>query len=331
MSTNIPPHNLSELSSAIRYLIDREEILRIIETKGQDAVAILKEKFDLSNKQAEGIVKIILQDDSQDLVSEDSEEVEVQASIIEPGEASVAELMVFIKGPDFPTGGVIVGSDGIVGAYSTGKGRVVIRATTEIEEQEGTRHNIVITEIPFQLNKTNLIERIALLARTGRIKMIADLRDESDRNGMRIVVVLKKGAQPQAVLNQLYKFTGLQSSFWVQLLALVDGEPRLLSLRRALRLYISHRQDIITRRSEYDLKKARDRAHVLEGLLVAISDIDRVIGIIRKAKDADVARDKLIKHLDITEVQARAILDLQLRRLAALERQKIEEEYKEIQ
>tara|TARA_A100001037_G_scaffold306828_1_gene356478 strand:+ start:17622 stop:20288 length:2667 start_codon:yes stop_codon:yes gene_type:complete len=331
MSTNIPPHNLSELSSAIRYLIDREEILRIIETKGQDAVAILKEKFDLSNKQAEGIVKTILQDDSQDLVSEDSEEVEVQASIIEPGEASVAELMVFIKGPDFPTGGVIVGSDGIVGAYSTGKGRVVIRATTEIEEQEGTRHNIVITEIPFQLNKTNLIERIALLARTGRIKMIADLRDESDRNGMRIVVVLKKGAQPQAVLNQLYKFTGLQSSFWVQLLALVDGEPRLLSLRRALRLYISHRQDIITRRSEYDLKKARDRAHVLEGLLVAISDIDRVIGIIRKAKDADVARDKLIKHLDITEVQARAILDLQLRRLAALERQKIEEEYKEIQ
>ena len=158
------------------------------------------------------------------------------------GEASVSELMVFVKGPDFPTGGVIVGGDGIVAAYSTGKGKVVIRALSEIEEVDGSRHSIVITEIPYQLNKTSLIERIADLARSGRIKMISDLRDESDRNGMRIVVLLKRGAHPQSVLNQLYKYTSLQSSFSVQLLALVDGEPRLLSLRRALQLYISHRQ-----------------------------------------------------------------------------------------
>ncbi len=330
MSTNIPPHNLNELAAAIRYLIDRDDILQVIDKHGGDATSILTSKFGMSTLQADGIAKAMLRDSNHSFV-EEVEQDSPESLVEEAGEASVAELMVFVKGPDFPTGGVIVGGDGIVAAYSTGKGRVVIRALSEIEETDGSRHSIVITEIPYQLNKSSLIERIAQLARSGRIKMISDLRDESDRNGMRIVVILKRGAHPQSVLNQLYKYTGLQSSFWVQLLALVDGEPRLLSLRRALQLYIRHRQEIITRRSQFDLGKARDRAHVLKGLLLAISDIDRVIKTIRQAKDAEVAREQLINKFELTDVQARAILDLQLRRLAALERMKIEEEYNQTQ
>lgn len=326
MSTNIPPHNLGELSAAIRYLIDRDDILEIIDKHGDKSTSILINKFEISTLQAEGIVNAILHDSNQSDI-EDLERDSLESLAEEVGEASVSELMVFVKGPDFPTGGVIVGGAGIVSAYSTGKGRVVIRALSEIEEVDSSRHSIVITEIPYQLNKTTLIERIAELARSGRIKMISDLRDESDRNGMRIVVILKRGAYPQSVLNQLYKYTSLQSSFSVQLLALVDGEPRMLSLRRALQLYINHRQEIITRRSQHDLDKAGDRAHVLEGLLLAISDIDKVIQTIRQAKDAEVAREQLVNKFNLSDIQARAILDLQLRRLAALERMKIEEEY----
>ena len=330
MSTNIPPHNLRELADAIRYLIDRDDILKTIDKHSDKAASILTSKFGMSTLQAEGVINAILQDNTQSDVDEIEGDDVLQDLAKDVGEASVSELMVFIKGPDFPTGGVIVGGDGIVSAYSTGKGKVVIRALSEIEEIDGSRHSIVITEIPYQLNKTSLIERIAELARSKRIKMIADLRDESDRNGMRIVVILKRGAHPQSVLNQLYKYTSLQSSFSVQLLALVDGEPRLLSLRRALQLYISHRQEIVTRRSQYDLDKARDRAHVLEGLLLAIADIDKVIQTIRQAKDAEVAREQLISIFNLSDVQAGAILDLQLRRLAALERMKIEEEYNHI-
>ena len=330
MSTNIPPHNLRELADAIRYLIDRDDILKTIDKHSDKAASILTSKFGMSTLQAEGVINAILQDNTQSDVDELEGDDVLQDLAKDVGEASVSELMVFIKGPDFPTGGVIVGGDGIVSAYSTGKGKVVIRALSEIEEIDRSRHSIVITEIPYQLNKTSLIERIAELARSKRIKMIADLRDESDRNGMRIVVILKRGAHPQSVLNQLYKYTSLQSSFSVQLLALVDGEPRLLSLRRALQLYISHRQEIVTRRSQYDLDKARDRAHVLEGLLLAIADIDKVIQTIRQAKDAEVAREQLISIFNLSDVQAGAILDLQLRRLAALERMKIEEEYNHI-
>ena len=329
MSTNIPPHNLGELAAAIRYLIDRDDILETIDKHGDKSVSILTSKFEMSALQSEGIVNAILHDSNQ-IDVEDLEQDRLESLAKDAGEASVSELMVFVKGPDFPTGGVIVGGDGIVAAYSTGKGRVVIRALSEIEEIDGSRHSIVITEIPYQLNKTSLIERIAELARSKRIKMISDLRDESDRNGMRIVVILKRGAYPQSVLNQLYKYTSLQSSFSVQLLALVDGEPRLLSLRRALQLYIIHRQEIITRRSQHDLDKARDRAHILEGLLLAIADIDEVIQTIRQAKDAEVAREQLVNKFNFSDLQARAILDLQLRRLAALERMKIEEEYSQI-
>ncbi|HCU80717.1 MAG: DNA gyrase subunit A [Chloroflexi bacterium] len=327
MSTNIPPHNLRELADAIRYLIDRDDILKTINKHSDKATSILTNKFGMSSQQAEGVVSAILYDNDQADVDDLEQSDSLESLAKDMGEASVSELMVFVKGPDFPTGGVIVGGDGIVAAYSTGKGKVVIRALSEIEEVDGSRHSIVITEIPYQLNKTSLIERIADLARSGRIKMISDLRDESDRNGMRIVVLLKRGAHPQSVLNQLYKYTSLQSSFSVQLLALVDGEPRLLSLRRALQLYISHRQEIITRRSQHDLDKARDRAHVLEGLLLAIADIDEVIQTIRQAKDAEVAREQLISKFNLSDIQAGAILDLQLRRLAALERMKIEDEY----
>ncbi len=327
MSTNIPPHNLRELADAIRYLIDRDDILKTINKHSDKATSILTNKFGMSSQQAEGVVSAILHDNDQTDVDDLEQSDSLESLAKDMGEASVSELMVFVKGPDFPTGGVIVGGDGIVAAYSTGKGKVVIRALSEIEEVDGSRHSIVITEIPYQLNKTSLIERIADLARSGRIKMISDLRDESDRNGMRIVVLLKRGAHPQSVLNQLYKYTSLQSSFSVQLLALVDGEPRLLSLRRALQLYISHRQEIITRRSQHDLDKARDRAHVLEGLLLAIADIDEVIQTIRQAKDAEVAREQLISKFNLSDIQAGAILDLQLRRLAALERMKIEDEY----
>ncbi|MDP6793486.1 MAG: DNA gyrase subunit A [Anaerolineales bacterium] len=327
MSTNIPPHNLGEITAAIRYLIDRDEILAVIEKHGDRSVGKLTSQFGLQKSQAEAITRIILHGDEGLQSVERADEESGYDFSEEAGEASVAELMTFVKGPDFPTGAVVVGSEGIVAAYSTGKGRVVMRGFAQIEESSPAHHQIVITEIPYQLNKTSLLERIAELARSGRLKMIADMRDESDRRGMRIVIVLKRAAHPQAVLNQLYKYTSLQSTFGVQLLALVGGEPRLLSLRRALQMYITHRQEIITRRSQFELKKARERAHVLEGLLIAIANIDAVISTIRKAKDADVARGALMKQFDLTDVQARAILDLQLRRLAALERMQIEQEY----
>lgn len=241
-------------------------------------------------------------------------------------EITAEELIKLMPGPDFPTGGVIVGSEGIMQAFSTGRGRIVLRGKAHIEEMGGNRFRIVITEIPFQLNKSSLIERIADLARNGRLDDISDLRDESDRRGMCIVIELKRAAQPKKVLNQLYKFTPLQSTFGVQLLALVDGEPRLLSLRRLLQVYIDHRRDVITRRSEYELAKARARAHILEGLLIALANLDEVIQTIRQSPDADVAKDRLMERFSLSERQAQAILDLQLRRLAALERQKIEEE-----
>ncbi len=245
-------------------------------------------------------------------------------------DVTVSDLMKFIPGPDFPTGGMIVGASGIKQAYSTGKGRIVARAMAHIEEVGKTRHRIVITEIPYQVNKAALIERIAELVRDGRLSDISDLRDESDRRGLSIIVELKRGAQPTKVLNQLFKYTQLQTTFGVQLLALVDGEPRLLSLKKALQLYVEHRKDVIIRRSEFELKKARAREHVLDGLLIALAKIDDVIATIRKSSDADVAKKRLIDNFNLSEIQAQAILDMQLRRLAALERKNIKTEHKEI-
>jgi DNA gyrase subunit A len=245
-------------------------------------------------------------------------------------EVSIEELMRHIQGPDFPTGGMIVGRDSILQAYTTGRGRFVVRGMAHIEEMKGNRFQIVITEIPYQVNKTGLIERIAELARGGKLDAITDLRDESDQRGMSIVLELRRGAQPKQVLNQLYKYTPLQSTFSVHLLALVNGEPRLLSLKRALQIYIEHRQEIITRRSAFELDKAKSRAHILDGLLIALANLDEVIKTIRESKDVDTAKERLMSRFKLTEIQAQAILDMQLRRLAALERQKIEDEYREV-
>ena len=241
----------------------------------------------------------------------------------------VDELIKFLPGPDFPTGGVIVGSEGILQAYGTGRGRIVLRGQAHIEEMNGGRQRIVITEIPYQLNKTSLLERIADLAREGKLEDISDLRDESDRRGMSVIIELRRGAQPRKVLNQLYKYTPLQSTFGVQLLALVGGEPRLLTLKRALQIFVEHRQEVITRRSQFELDKARERAHILAGLLIALANLDEVIQLIRKAPDAETARQRLMERFGLSERQAQAILDLQLRRLAALERQKIEDEQRQ--
>ncbi|MFH1632524.1 MAG: DNA gyrase subunit A [Chloroflexota bacterium] len=245
-------------------------------------------------------------------------------------DVSIEDLLKFIPGPDFPTGGIIVGSEGIRQAYSTGRGRIVLRGLAHIEETKQDRYRIVITEIPFQLNKTTLIERIASLARSGKIGAISDLRDESDRSGMSIVIELKRGTQPRKVLNQLYKYTLLQSTFGVQLLALVNGEPRLLSIKRALYLYIEHRLDVLTRRTQFELEKARARAHILKGLLIALANLDEVIRTIRQSPNADIAKERLIASFDLSDTQAQAILDMQLRRLAALEQQKIEDEHQEL-
>ncbi len=237
------------------------------------------------------------------------------------------DLMAFIEAPDFPTGGIIVGREGIVQAYATGRGRIIMRAMTHIEEMRGNRHRIVVTEIPYMVNKSTLLERIAALVREGKLDSISDLRDESDRRGMSIIIELKRGAHPHKTLNQLFKYTPLQSTFGAQLLALVDGEPKLLTLKRALQLYIEHRRDVLTRRTEYELDKARQRAHILEGLKIALDNLDAVIQTIRQSPDATTARERLISNFDLSEAQAQAILDMQLRRLAALERQKIEDEY----
>ncbi len=242
---------------------------------------------------------------------------------------TVDDLMQFIKGPDFPTGAEIVVADELKEAYATGKGRVVVRSGADFEER-GDGISIVIRSIPYQVSKSAIIERIVSLVRDGRIEAIRDLRDESDRQGLRLVVELKRHAQPQRVLNQLYKFTQLQSVYSIQMLALVNGEPRTLSLKRCLQIYIEHRYDVIVRRSEHDLKRQRARAHVLSGLLKAVANIDEVIRTIRESEDVDSARTRLIADFELDEVQANAILDMQLRRLSALERQKLQEEYETV-
>src|SRR5512135_1680776 len=243
---------------------------------------------------------------------------------------NVEDLLKLIPGPDFPTGGAIVGNDGILQAYSTGRGRLVLRGVAHIEEGRGGRNQITITEIPYQVNKSSLIERIADLVRDEKIDMISDLRDESDQRGMSIVIELKRGAQPKKVLNQLYKYTALQSTFGVQMLALVDGEPRILPLKKALQIFIEHRQTVIVRRSNFELAKARARLHILDGYLIALGHLDAVIKTIRESRDADVAKTNLMERFKLSELQAQAILEMQLRRLAALERQKIEDEHKQV-
>ncbi len=248
----------------------------------------------------------------------------------------VPELMRFIKGPDFPTGGIIYRSpengtdeDSLHAAYAMGRGKITVRAKVHLEQMDRGRSRIIVSEIPYQVNKVNLIERIAELSRLGKLEGLADLRDESDRQGLRVVIELMRTADPSQVLADLFKYTPLQSTFSIIMLALVDGEPRTLSLKQALKVYLDHRLEIIRRRSEYDLARARERAHILEGLLVALDNLDEVIETIRRSQTTDTAKTNLRKRFNLTEVQAQAILDMQLRRLAALERKKIQDEYKE--
>jgi DNA gyrase subunit A len=247
---------------------------------------------------------------------------------------TVEDLMRFIKGPDFPTGGVILQDtegDSLVGVYATGRGGVTVQARAHLEEMSRGRNRIIVNELPYMTNKSTLIERIASLVREERLEGIADLRDESDRQGMRIVIELTKTAEPDTVLRELYRTTQMRTNFSIIMLALVEGEPRLLGLKQALRVYLEHRLTIVRRRTEYDLERARQRAHILEGLRVALKNLDEVISMIRRAPDVETARVRLIKRFSLSEIQAQAILDMALRRLAALERKKIEEEYRDVQ
>lgn len=250
--------------------------------------------------------------------------------LIENPEADINELMEIIKGPDFPTGGIILGGEGIKNAYASGQGKVVVRARISEETTKSGRRSLVITELPYQTNKAALVEKIAELARERRIEGIAEVRDESDRHGMRIVIGLRKDAQSTKVINNLYKHTAMQSAFFVNMLALVDGQPQVVSLKEALNCYIDFRCEVITRRSQYDLQKARERAHILEGFRIAIDHLDEVVQTIRKAETVESARSGLMEKFGLSQVQAQAILDMQLRRLARLEQQKVMEEYAEV-
>jgi DNA gyrase subunit A len=250
---------------------------------------------------------------------------------------TVEDLMTFVKGPDFPTGGLVYrhaeaaeeGEDSLVSAYATGRGKITVRARCHIEDMGRGKSRIIVSELPYQTNKSSLIERIAMLVRDGKLEGIADLRDESDRQGLRISIELQRSAEPAPVLAALFKLTPLQETFSIINLALVNNEPRTLSLKQALKVYLDHRLEVIRRRSEYELERARARAHILEGLLKALDMMDEVIATIRKSRTVETARENLIKLLKCTEIQAQAILDMQLRRLAALEAKKIKDEYDE--
>ena len=250
--------------------------------------------------------------------------------LIDEPDTDIEGLMQSIKGPDFPTGAMIMGKEGIKSAFKTGRGKIKIRAVAEIEENNKGRNRIVVTELPYQVNKANLVEKIAGLVRDKRLEGISDLRDESDREGMRIVIELKRDANPNIVLNNLYKHTQLQVTFGIIMLALVNDEPKVLNLKQILTYYLDHQKEIITRRTQFDLNKAEERAHIVEGLKIALDNIDEVINIIRSSKEESIAKERLMKGFGLSEKQAQAILDMRLRRLTGLEREKLEEEYESL-
>ncbi len=299
MATQIPPHNLGEVCDALVYMIEhpsKQAVEEKVIVEGIDHTDSMTD-FDSTGKFT--------------------------------SEANVKDLLQFIKGPDFPTGASIYDQTEILAAYATGKGRIVMRAKAEIDETPAGKMQIIVSELPYQVNKATLIARIADLVKDKKLEGIADLRDESDRTQMvRIVFDLKRDAKPQSLLNNLYKSTAMQSVFNVNLVALVDGVPHLLTLKHILEEFISHRQTILRRRSEFELAEARAREHILEGLKIAVDNIDEVIATIRKSKDSDEAKTNLMSKFKLSELQAVAILDMQLRKLAALERQKIEDELK---
>lgn len=259
------------------------------------------------------------------------ETIDAVLAISKNPDLTIDELMEsYIYGPDFPTGGMILGRSGIRKAFETGKGSITIRAKAEIEEKANGKATIIVSELPYQVNKAKLVEKIAELARDKKIEGITDLRDESDRNGMRIVIELRRDANANVLLNNLYKQTALQTSFGINMLALVDGQPKVLNLKQALSYYLEHQKEIIKRRTAYELRKAEARAHILEGLRIALDHIDEIIALIRQSKTADIARTGLMENYDLSEKQAQAILDMRLQRLTGLEREKIEEEYQEL-
>ncbi len=261
-----------------------------------------------------------------------SEICDAVVQLIDRPDSTVEDLMRKVKGPDFPTGSTIMGREGIVSAYMTGRGQIVVRARAEIEPmRRSSRMHIIISELPYQVNKATLVQRIATLVKDRRVDGISEVRDESDRKGMRVVVELRGGSQPQIVLNNLYKLTPMQSSFSANMLALVDGTPKIITLKSALQYFIEFRQQVVTRRSEFELRKARQRAHILAGMRIAISQLDAVIALIRASADVEEARNGLMERFGLDEPQAQAILDMQLRRLSALERERIEKEYEELQ
>ena len=252
--------------------------------------------------------------------------------MIENPDCTVDDLMQYIKGPDFPTGGLIMGRSGIKEAYYTGHGRITVRAKTNVEEMGGGRSRIVVTEIPYQVNKSVLVKKIADLVHEKKVEGISDIRDESnDRQGMRIVIELKKDVQPQVVLNTLYKHTSMQENFGANMLALVNGKPRVLKLREMIYFYLEHQKDVVTRRTKFELNKAQNRAHILEGLLKALDHIDEIVAIIRASKDTVTAKEALMLRFEFSDKQAQAILDMRLARLTGLEREKLQEEYQELE
>ena len=259
------------------------------------------------------------------------EVIDAVVYMIDHPDATVDDLMQFVKGPDFPTGAVILGKRGIYDAYHEGRGRIIVRAKSEIEEMGGNRQRIVVTEIPYMVNKARLIEKIADMVHDKTVEGISDIRDESDRSGMRIVIELKRDVNANIVLNYLYKHTQMQDTFGAIMLALVDGEPKILSLRQIIHHYIEHQEDVIRRRTQYDLNKAEARSHILEGLMIALDNIDEVVHLIRSSKTPPEAKASLIERFGLSDRQAQAILDMRLQRLTGLERDKIEAEYADLQ
>ena len=251
-------------------------------------------------------------------------------ALIKNPDIKIEKLMKYVTAPDFPTGGIIYGYEGVKSAYTTGRGRVVVRARANIETLKNNRENIVITELPYQVNKSNLIEKIAHLVRSGKITDISNIRDESDRDGLRVVIELKRDAQPAVVLNQLFMHTQMQTTFGVIMLALVNGIPKVLNLKEMMQHFINHRMDVLIRRTQFELDAAERRAHILEGYIIALDNIDAVIQTIKKSKDVDTAKANLMRKFKLSDIQAKAILDMRLQRLTGLERKKIEDEYKEV-
>ena len=251
-----------------------------------------------------------------------NEVIDGMCCLIDNPEATLEELMEHIKGPDFPTGGIVMGRSGIRAAYATGRGKITVRARAEIEENEKTgRSKIIVTELPYQVNKARLIENIADLVKEKRIEGISNIDDHSDRNGMHIVIDVKRDASPQIVLNHLFSFTQLQTTFGVIMLAIVDGEPKMLNLRQILEEYVKFQMDVITRRTRFDLKKAQERAHILEGLMIALDFIDEVIAILRAAKSIPEGKTALMERFGLDDVQAQAIVQMRLGQLTGLERE----------